>query len=116
MEPTHTLPPIYEQVKEYLETKHKLLKLEAIDKTSASAAEVITSLTIAAFFLIAFIVFSLTLALLAAHLLHSDWEGFCCITILYVFIALMISLFKVRLKNNLIRKFIEIIFRKGTHK
>jgi len=112
MEPTRTQPPIIAQVKDYLETKFKLLKYEGIDKASAIIAEVVTDLVIALLLLIAFIFFSMTLALFAAYLLHSTWEGFGCVTLLYALIALSARLLQVRLQNIFIRRMIEKLFRK----
>jgi len=112
MEPTRTQQPIIEQVKAYLETKFKLLKYEGIDKASAIIAEVVTDLVIALLLLITFIFFSTTLALFAAELLHSAWEGFGCVTLLYALIALWARLLQVRLQNIFIRRMIEKLFRK----
>jgi len=112
MESTRTQPPVTEQVKQYLETKFKLLKYEGIDKASAIVAEVVTDVIIAVLLLITFIFFSMTLALFAAHLLQSAWEGFGCVTLLYALIALSARLLQVRLQNIFIRRFIEKVFRK----
>lgn len=112
MEPTTTPIPIIDQVKQYLETKIKLLKYEGIDKASAIIAEVITDFVLVVLALVAFIFFSVTLALFAAHLLNSNWEGFGCVTLLYVFILMSASILKIRLQNMFIRMFIEKIFKK----
>ncbi len=112
MEPTSTPIPIIDQIKQYLETKIKLLKYEGIDKASAIIAEVITDFIIVVLALITFFFFSVTLALFAAHLLNSNWEGFGCVTLLYVIIVLAARLLKISLQNMFIRIFIEKIFRK----
>ena len=112
METTRTPPPIADQVKQYLETKFKLLKYEGIDKASGIIAEVITDAVIALLVLITFIFFSITLALFAAYLLHSAWQGFGCVTLLYGLITLAARLLQLRLQNLFIRKFIEKLFRK----
>ena len=112
MEPTSTPLPIIEQIKQYLETKIKLLKYEGIDKASAIIAEVITDFIIVVLGLIAFLFFSVTLALFAAYLLKSNWEGFGCVTLLYIIILLAARVLKISLQNMFIRMFIEKIFRK----
>lgn len=114
MEKTRTQPPIAEQVKSYLETKVKLLKYEAIDKSSAVIAEIVADVVIALLLVLAFIFLSVTLALFAGYLLHSESEGFCCVTMLYVLLALSGHLLKGRLQNILIRKLIEKLFRERT--
>ena len=112
METIRTPPSVTEQVKQYLETKFKLLKYEGIDKASAIVAELITDVVVALLLLITFIFFSITLALFAAYLLHAAWEGFGCVTLLYMIIALSVHLLKIPLQNIFIRKFIEKVFRK----
>lgn len=112
MEQTNTLLPIIEQVKQYLEIKIKLLKYEGIDKASAIIAEVITDAVIVVLALITFIFFSVTLALVAAHLLNSNWEGFGCVTLLYIIILIFARLMKISLQNMFIRMFIRKIFRR----
>lgn len=112
METTSVPLPITEQVKRYLETKIKLLKYEGIDKASGIIAEVVTDVVIIILALMAFIFFSITLALFAAHLLKSYWEGFGCVTLLYIIVVLSARLMKISLQNMFIRIFIEKIFRK----
>jgi len=112
METTSTPLPIIDQVKQYLETKIKLLKFEGIDKASAIIAEVITDLVIVILLLITFIFFSITLALFAGYLLKSSWEGFGCVTLLYIIVVMLARLLKISLQNMFIRMFIEKIFRK----
>ena len=112
MEPTGTQSPIIEQVKSYLETKYKLLKYEGIDKASTIISEVITDLIIALLLLITFVFFCTMLAIFAAHLLHSTWEGFGCVTLLYLLIALSARLLQVRLQNIFMKRMIEKLFRK----
>lgn len=111
MEKTITPLPLIEQVKQYLETKLKLLKYEGIDKASAIIAEVITDFVIVMLALVTFIFFSMMLALLAGSLLKSYWEGFGCVTLLYLIIVLSARLLKIRLQNLFIRLFIEKIFK-----
>lgn len=112
MEPTSTPIPIIDQVKQYLEIKVKLLKYESIDKASAMIAEVITDFLIVVLAAVAIIFFSVTLALFTAHLLNSYWEGFGCVTLLYILIAVSARLLKISLQNMFIRIFIGKVFRK----
>lgn len=114
MEQTTTSPPIIEQVRQYLETKIRLLKYEGTDKASAIIAEVITDFAIVILALITFIFFTITLALFAGHLLRSEWKGFGCVTLLYIIIVCLAKLLKISIQNMFIRIFIEKIFKDRT--
>jgi len=111
METKNTHPPILDQVKQYIETKIKLIKYEGIDSASSIIAEVVTDIIMVILLLITFIFFSLTLALFAAHLLSSYWEGFGCVTLLYLLIAVMARVLKISIQNKLIGIFIKKVFK-----
>lgn len=112
MEPTNTPTPIIEQVKQYLETKIKLLKYEGIDRATAIIAEVLTDVIIVVLSLLAFLFISITLALFAGHLLHSYWQGFGCVALLYTVIVFSARVLKISIQNMLIGRFIKILFKK----
>jgi multidrug transporter EmrE-like cation transporter len=103
MEPNRKLPLITEQVRQYLETEYRLIKLESIDTAGTIFAELITEVIIVIWLIITLIFLSISLALLAAQLLHSIWKGFGCITFLYMMMGLSIRLFKIKIRNLLIR-------------
>ena len=105
-------PPILDQLRQYAETKIKLLKYEGIDKASSVIAEVITDIIVVILLLIAFLFFSITLALFAAHLLSSYWEGFGCVTLLYIIIVAAARILKISIQNVLIGIFIKKVFKK----
>ena len=111
MEQMSTPLPIVEQVKQYLETKIKLLKYEGVDKASGIIAEVITDLVAVVLSLLAFLFFNVTLALFIGHLLNSDCEGFGCVTIIYILIVMLARSLKVSLQNLVIRNFIRQFFK-----
>jgi len=111
METKNTHPPILDQVKQYIETKIKLFKYEGIDSASSIIAEMVTDIIMVILLLITFIFFSLTLALFAAHLLSSYWEGFGCVTLLYLLIAVMARVLKISIQNKLIGIFIKKVFK-----
>lgn len=108
---TTTTQPIIEQLKQYLETKIKLLKYEGIDKASGIIADIVTDIVLIIIGLVAFIFFSVTLALFAGYLLKSYWMGFGCVTLLYVLILFSGHLLKVSLQNMFIRIFIKKMFK-----
>lgn len=108
--------PIIEQVKQYLETKIKLLKYEGIDKASGIIADIVTDIVLIILGLVAFIFFSVTLAFFAGYLLKSYWEGFGCVTLLYVLLLFSGHLLKVKLQNIFIRSFIKKMFKDRSSK
>lgn len=108
---TTTTQPIIEQLKQYLETKIKLLKYEGIDKASGIIADIVTDIVLIIIGLVAFIFLSVTLALFAGYLLKSYWMGFGCVTLLYVLILFSGHLLKVSLQNMFIRIFIKKMFK-----
>jgi hypothetical protein len=112
MESKITHQPIVDQVKQYFETKVKLLTYEGIDRVSSIIAEVATDLIMVVVLLITFIFFSITLALFAAHLLSSYWEGFGCVTLLYIIILALARAIKISIQNVLITVFITKVFKR----
>jgi hypothetical protein len=114
METKTIQPSIIKQVQQYVETRVKLLKYEGIDRASSIIAEVITDVIMAVLLSVTFIFFSLTLALFAAHLLSSYWEGFGCVTLLYVIIVATARALKISIQNKLIGIFIKKVFKKQT--
>lgn len=107
METPFTQQPIVNEIKQYLETKLRLYKLEGIDKASAIAAGVITCLVTLLLILLTFLLLSITLALWAGELLHSSWEGFACVTGFYVLLLITARLLHIRLQHFFINLFIK---------
>ncbi len=103
---------IYDQIKEYLETRYTLLKYEAIEQGSSVLSRVITDVVLLVVFTIVLVFLSITLALFLGKLLGSNWAGFGCITILYFFISLFQRIFKINIENVLIRTFVQKLFKK----
>jgi hypothetical protein len=106
------LPPIVDQLKEYAETRFKLLKYEAIEGGTSILASVITNVITAISMVLAFIFASFTLAFFLADVLHSQWQGFGCVALIYLIIAIVIKLNAERLEKPLVNFFIQIIFKK----
>ncbi|SDP99519.1 Putative Holin-X, holin superfamily III [Mucilaginibacter sp. OK268] len=106
------LPPIVDQLKEYAETRFKLLKYEAIEGGTSILASMITDAITAISMVLAFMFASLTLAFYLAYLLNSDWEGFGCVALIYLIIAIVIKMNKERIEKPLINLFIQKLFKK----
>ena len=106
------LPPIVDQLKEYAETRFKLLKYEAIEGGTSILASMITDVITAISMVLAFMFASLTLAFYLAYLLNSDWEGFGCVALIYLIIAVVVKLNKERIEKPLINLFVQKLFKK----
>ena len=116
METKDTHQNFIKQLKKYLETRFKLLKCEAIEEGSSIISGIITDVIMIVIFTIAFILFSVTIALLLGKLLESNWLGFACVTVLYLLIAMFHRIFKISIENVLIRIFIQKLFKQGNVK
>jgi uncharacterized protein YqhQ len=101
--------PIIDQLKEYAETRFKLLKYEVIERSTSIIADIITDVAIIVVLVLTFLFASFTLALFLADVLHSYWQGFGAVTIIYGVIALIIALAKRNFErpiiNAMVRKF-----------
>ncbi|QEC79866.1 hypothetical protein [Mucilaginibacter ginsenosidivorax] len=111
METNDTYQPLVKQIKQYFETRYKLLKYQAIAQRTTIISAIITDVAMATVFMVAFVFITLTLAFLAGNFLGSNWAGFGCVTLLYLFLSLLSRLFKITIENVLIRVLIQRIFK-----
>jgi hypothetical protein len=105
------LPPIIDQLKDYLETRIKLAKYEAIDSSAKFLASFITDMVVAGAFVLTFLFLSFTIAFLLSNLFHSYWAGFGCMAGIYLIIAVILILIKDRIQQPLINLFIKKFFK-----
>jgi hypothetical protein len=105
-------PGLTDQLKEYLETRIKLARYQAIDKGTSFFANLITEVFVLLCSALTFFFATLTLAFLLGQLFGSLWLGFGCITLLYLFLAMIVSAMKdkhlePRIINFLIKKILK---------
>src|ERR1700761_2444476 len=102
-------PPLIDQLKEYAETRVKLAKYQAIDGGSTIAAGLVADLVVAFSFVLAFIFGSVTLGYYLGSLFNSEWQGFGCVTLMYLIIAIIFIVnkkgFEKPIANSFVRKF-----------
>lgn len=96
MEQNKTNPPIIEQIKEYVETKIKLYKYIAIDKTTTIASSVIAYAIIAVLGLFILMFATITLALALGSLIGSYWAGFGIVTLIFIILAVLVLVLKAK--------------------
>jgi hypothetical protein len=106
----NTTPPIADQVKEYIETRIKLAKYQAIEGGSKVAASVIADAVIIISMVLAFFFASFTLAYFLGSLFGAEWIGFGCVALLYFAIAMVIRYNRESIKKRLANSFVQNIF------
>jgi len=111
MEAKKETPPIIDQLKEYVETRIKLAKLQAIESSSTVAAGLIADVAVVIGMILAFLFASFTLALYLGKVLGAYWIGFGIVAILYLIIALLVKVNKQRIEKTLANTFIQKIFK-----
>ena len=104
--------PIIDQLREYAETRIKLAKYQAIEGGTSIAASLIADVVVVMSMVLAFIFASFTLAYYLSDVLDSFWEGFGCVALIYLIIAVVIKLNKERIEKPLANLFIQKIFKK----
>jgi hypothetical protein len=103
--------PLIDQLKQYAETRLKLAKYKAIDSGSTIFASLLADVVVVISMVLAFVFASFTLAFYLAHVLDSYWEGFGCVALLYLFIAIMIKVNKKAIEKPITNAFVNKIFK-----
>lgn len=103
--------PIVDQLKEYAETRFKLIKYEVIERSTSIVADIITDIVIIILWVLAFLFLSFTLALWVSDLLHSYWKGFGCVTAFYALLSFIIMAAKRTFERPLINIMIRKLFK-----
>jgi len=106
-DPQPPQPPIFEQLKEYAETHVKLAKYKAIEGGTSIAASILADLAVIFCMLLAFVFASITLAYYLSYVLNSLWEGFGCVALIYLLIAVVIKVYKKGLEKPIINALIQ---------
>ncbi len=106
-------PDIVQLLKDYITGRIELIRLSAIERTTVVVSSMITGTVIALCSLMAFIFASLTLGFFLGELLDSLAAGFGLVTLLYIIIAVVVSVMKKNVISKLLQdKMIRIIFDK----
>lgn len=102
-------PSFIDQLKEYAETRIKLAKYQAVDTGTSVISNIVTGLilVIALLFLLVFV--SFTLAFFLADVLESVWQGFGCVTLIYLIVALILNGKKESIGKTIANKLIDKI-------
>lgn len=106
-----TPPPIIDQLKDYVETRIKLAKLQAVEGSSTVAASLIADVAVVLGIVSAFMFASFTLALYLGKVFGAYWIGFGCVAILYLILAWVIKANRQKIEKTLANAFIKKIFK-----
>lgn len=104
-------PPLIDQLKEYAEIRLKLAKYQAVDGGSSIIASLIAEVVVVMSMVAAFVFASLTLAFYLAEVLQSYWEGFGCVALIYLLIAIVIKLNKAGIEKPITNALVKKIFK-----
>jgi Putative Actinobacterial Holin-X, holin superfamily III len=107
---------VFDDIKEYLDARKELMKLQVIEKTTTIAAGTVSLLIIIPFFVLAFFFVSITLAHVFAELWGHEYAGYLTVTILYTLTGLLLVKYRRRwLLNPIKNKLIQQILSKDHH-
>jgi hypothetical protein len=109
--PQTPLPPIFDQLKEYAETRVKLAKYQAIEGGTSIAASIISDVVVIICMAMAFIFASITLAFFLADVFKSNWMGFGCVCLVYLLIAILVKYNKKSIERPIVNTLIQKILK-----
>lgn len=93
--------PLFDRVKEYSKTSIELIKLKAVDRSSDFLSKFIFQLIISIFFLLGILSLNIAAALWIGDLLGKTYFGFLSVTGFYVLLAIILLLFRKKIKMNI---------------
>ena len=100
-------PSLIDQLKEYAETRIKLAKYQAVDSGTSIIASILSGIIIVICLLLLFVFASFTLAFYLADVLGSVWQGFGCIALFYLIVAIILNVKKVGIEQTIVNRLIE---------
>jgi len=104
-------PPIVDQVKEYLETYIELARLRAIERGTSIFAGIVTDVFVILGLSLTFLFASITLAFYLAQVLHSYWQGFGCIALIYIIVIVFVMVFRKSLERPIVNALLKKLFK-----
>lgn len=103
--------PILEQAQEYVETRLKLLKLEAIDRSTSIIANVVVELVVVISLILTFLFASFTLALFLGDVFNSNWKGFGSVALIYLLLAVILMVTKKAIERPIVNVIVRKLFK-----
>jgi hypothetical protein len=106
-----TQQPLIDQLTAYAETRIKLAKYKAIDGSSSVIASILADVVVIISMVLAFIFASFTLAFYLSQVLDSLWQGFGCVALIYLVIAIICKINKAGFERPIANAFIQKFFK-----
>lgn len=103
--------PIVDQIKEYLETYIRLVRLKAIERGTSVFANIITDIFIILGLCLTILFLSITIALYLGYILNSYWEGFGIVSLAYLLVILFAMVFRKSLERPIVNALIRKLFK-----
>lgn len=104
---------LLEKIKEYIDTRIKLSKLVLIEKGSSVFADIVTTIIVVFFLVIAFLFISIALGFYISELIGNSYGGFFIVGLFYFLIALIVFLTKDKyIEKSIVNGIIKKIFKK----
>ena len=111
------LEDIFNDAKDYVETRIEYTKLSALEKGSKIFADLITNAAVIVSFILAFLFASFTLALYLSDVLGSYASGFGCVAGIYLLLSIIVYVTKDKyIEKVLVNMFIKRYFDKVADK
>ncbi|MGY4383291.1 hypothetical protein ACVWYN_000310 [Pedobacter sp. UYP24] len=85
-----SIEDLYEDAKAYLDTRVEYTRLYLVEKLAKIFADLVTNAAVIICFLLAFLFGTITLALFLSDVLGSHTQGFGCVAIIYILLALIV--------------------------
>lgn len=98
-----------DQLKEYVETRIKLAKYQAVDGGTSVIASLVAQLVVVISLLLVFVFASLTLAFFLSEVLESFWQGFGCTALIYLVIAIILNAKRPVIEKTIANKLVDKI-------
>lgn len=95
------IEPLLEKVKEYGKTSVELIKLKAVDRSSDFLSKFIFHLILSIFIFLGIFTLNIAAALWIGDLLGKTYFGFLIVTGFYVFLVIILLLFRKKIKMNI---------------
>ncbi|PWS28034.1 phage holin family protein [Pedobacter yonginense] len=89
-----SIEDLVDDAKGYLEARVEYTRLYLVEKASKIFADLVTSTAVIVCFILAFLFGSVTLALYLSDVLGSYSGGFGCVSLIYIFLAIVVYLTK----------------------
>lgn len=111
------LDQIIDHVREYVETRIELAKLNVIEKSSLLAGSLVSGLLIGITFIIVIIFLSFSLAFYLGDYFGQLYAGFLMVGIIYLLSGLLMLIFKDQwIKNPLVNSMVRSFFKENEEK